>query len=145
MTLPFSELQIISIRYIVVSIQFILMFTLSMLFPLSLLQFGNFDIGIIITNCIGVLLNGLACIAISLFISVLFSGSLKSWLISSLTIIFLNGSLINFSFFEFFTFSNHMESFSRGILNWGNILYFIVIIAFCIYFSSKVMYLRRWK
>ncbi|MDA3809045.1 MAG: ABC-2 transporter permease [Spirochaetaceae bacterium] len=144
-TLPFSEGSIIIARFIAIFAIFILMYTGSLVFPFSLMSHGNFDTGKILTNIIGLLFLGSASISLCILVSTIVPGSMLSWIISTITLILLGTTFLSGGILSPFTFSSHMESFSRGILCVGDMLYFILIVFFSLYISIKVIFLRRWS
>lgn len=145
LTLPFSEKIIVWARFGAVFTVYLIILASSAILPLTMLPVGNFDRGILFSSFFGIILNGAASVSLCMFISILTGGTIVSWLLSSVLLIFLNGSYMADGIISLFTFSVHMESFSRGLLNPGDIIYFLIITAFFLYISSKLIYIRRWN
>jgi ABC-2 type transport system permease protein len=41
--------------------------------------------------------------------------------------------------------ANHMESFSRGVIDLGAVIFFLSLTALFLYLTHKVVESRRWK
>jgi len=146
LTMPYTEFELVLAKYISVISTIIFMFILSIITPLSLIPFGNFDSGIILSSYIGLFLYACASVSICVLISCIVSGSIISWLLSATILIILSGSVINNnSLFSIILFSNHMESFSRGLINLSDIFFFLLIITFPLYLSSRIIIVRRFN
>lgn len=145
LSLPFSEWQIVLSRYLAVSTLISISFVFTMIFPMALNSLGNFDLGKIVSNYIGLFLSVSSSIALCMFISSVVSGTIVSWLLSMVFLIILNGTMFSSNLLSNLAFPGHMESFSRGILNFSDILYFLIITIFFLYLSKKILFLRRWN
>jgi hypothetical protein len=106
---------------------------------------GNFDSGKTIINFAGLLFNISTSIALAILIATLVKGTLLSWILSTVVLIFLGSATVKSGIFSLLLFSSHMESFSRGILKGSDVLYFLYITVFSLYASSKIILLRRWS
>ena len=145
LTLPFSENILVFARFCAIYLFFSILILGTMILPLSLIPLGNFDKGILLSNVIGILISGSASISLCYFLTVLVSGSIVSWFLSATALFFLFGSYGGQRFISSFFFSSHLESFSRGLLNSGDILFFILVTAIFLYSSTRLIYMRRWN
>lgn len=105
---------------------------------------GSVDAGLLINNLIGLLFLGAALISIGLFISSLVEKKVVSAIISIVVSVLImlaeygGGSITNRTFeriFHFISLGSHYESFTYGILDVANILFFLSISAIFLFLT----------
>ena len=47
-------------------------------------------------------------------------------------------------FFRFIDISRHFEAFSRGLIDTGNIVFFVLTTGLFLFLATKVLEMRRW-
>jgi ABC-2 type transport system permease protein len=120
------------------------------MFPL-----GEFDIGVIACEYIGALLMGASAVALGLLLSSLSKNQAGSFLGSA--VVLMAVMLINqltFSlnlpywmseFINFISLSFHYESFSRGLLDSRDIVYFAASTVLFLFITTRVILYRKWN
>ncbi|MDR2842935.1 MAG: ABC transporter permease, partial [Spirochaetaceae bacterium] len=123
--------------------------------PLSLLPLGYFDLGVIFCEYIGVLLLGASATALGLFLSSLSKNQVAAFLGEAVVLLIV--MMINYipfsqnvpdfvqAFINFISLSFHFESFSKGLLDSRDILFFILTAFLFLYLNTKVLLLRKWS
>jgi ABC-2 type transport system permease protein len=155
LTMPFSEWDLVLGKFLACSGALLCMLVLTIPLPLSLLPLGSFDGGVILCEYIGALLLGCAAAAIGLFLSALSKNQAAAFLGSAailLVIMLVNQIPFSQSLPEpvvaainFISLSFHFESFSRGILDSRDLLFFILIAALFLFLNTRVLLFRKWS
>jgi ABC-2 type transport system permease protein len=154
-SMPLSEWQMVLGKFLSA---FVLLFALVLLtaaVPLFLLPLGHFEAGVIITEYLGTLLLGAAAISFGLFFSSVSKSQAAAFLGSALILLvlllidrFTLGA--NFSpglatFLNFFSLSFHFESFSRGLLDSRDLVFFILTSWLFLFLTTRVLLFRKWS
>ena len=155
LTLPFSEWDLVLGKFCAAFGLLTMMLILTIPLPFTLFPLGAFDIGVIVCEYIGALLMGASAIALGLLLSALsknqagsFLGSavvlmavmLVSQLAMSLNLPYRFAEIINF-----FSLSFHFESFSKGLLDSRDIVYYIASTALFLFITTRVILFRKWS
>jgi gliding motility-associated transport system permease protein len=115
--------------------------------------FGKPDTGPVLTGFLGLFLTGGAYVALGLFLSTVtqsqvvagaasFALFLLLWLVHWLGTVssgFLSRALTAISFVQ------HFDSFGKGVLDSGDVVFFISLIGLGLYAASQSVLSRRWK
>ena len=155
LTMPFSEWDLVLGKFFSIFTLLLIMLALTIPVPLSLLPLGNFDIGMIICEYLGALLMGASAIALGLLLSSLSKNQTASFLsclaimlivmlINQLTFTFNLPGWLN-SFINFISLSFHFESFSRGLIDTRDLIYFILSTYLFLYLNTQVILNRKWS
>jgi ABC-2 type transport system permease protein len=155
LTLPFSEWDLVLGKFLAGAGVLCVMLLLTVPLPLSLLTLGKFDGGVIFCEYVGVLLLGLAALAIGLFLSALSKNQVGAFLGSAtvlLVIMFINQIPFSqdvpapvISFINFISLSFHFESFSKGLLDSRDLLFFIFVSLIFLFLNTRVLLFRKWS
>jgi len=123
--------------------------------PLSLLPLGDFDIGMIVCEYVGAFLLGACAIAIGLFLSSLSknqAGSFLGSVVVLLAIILLNKITGSYdlpywvsSMISYISLSFHFESFSKGLIDTRDLLFFILVTTLFLFLNTQVILYRKWR
>jgi ABC-2 type transport system permease protein len=123
--------------------------------PLSVLPMGRFDGGVIVAEYLGTLLLGASGIAMGLFLSSLaknqggaFLGSATALLVTMLLTQFTQMPAIPVRLAEilnFFSLSFHFESFTRGVFDTKDAVYFILTTLLFLFLNTRVLLFRKWS
>ncbi len=109
---------------------------------------------LVLTNFLGLLLLGASLISIGLFISSLTENQLIAAIVSfgiGLLIMMLDSlkSIINIQFlttiFNAISFNKHYQSFTSGILNVNDIVFFLSVSFIFIFLNIRVLEKKRWS
>jgi len=155
LTMPFSEWDLVLGKFFAIFGLFGMMLALTIPLPLTLLPLGDFDIGMIVCEYIGALLLAASAIALGLLLSALSKNQAGSFLgcavillvvmlINQLTIslnlpAWLNGIIGSISL------AFHYESFSKGLLDSRDLIYFILSTVLFLFLNTRVILYRKWS
>jgi ABC-2 type transport system permease protein len=154
-TMPFSEWDLVIGKFISSLAMLAVMLVLTIPLPLSLGALGHFDAGVILGQYIGSLLLGSATIAVGLFLSSLSKNQVGAFLGS--VVVFLIIMLANqitassslpkviVDFVNFFSLSFHYDSFSKGILDTRDIVFFLFVTVAFLFLNARVILYRKWR
>jgi len=152
-TLPFTEWELVWGKFLSSLALLIAMLVLTLPVPLTLLPLGYFDPGVIFAEYVGALLLGAAASALGLFLSSVSKTQAAAFL--GTAVVLLAVMLIgNFSqdippfltgFVNFISLSFHFESFSRGLLDSRDLVFFLLTTAFFLFLNTQVLIFRKWS
>jgi len=129
----------------------IIAMTLPQVFTVSAL--GDLDWGPVVTGYFGILLCGAALLALGVLASSWTNNQLVAlmialglgvffWVIGNLLMFLPSGAA---SVIEWLSFSYHLDSLIRGVVDTRNVLFFLTVIAFALTLSFRSLESRRWK
>ncbi|MDR0551964.1 MAG: ABC transporter permease subunit [Spirochaetaceae bacterium] len=154
LTLPYSEWELVLAKFCAALAVLAGLLVLSLPLPLSLLGLGNFDGGVIFCEYLGALLLGASSISLGLFLSSLSKNQIAAFLGGAavlLVIMLVNQVQFTSSipaalsrFFNFISLNFHFESFSKGLLDSRDLLYFILITALFLFLNTRVLVWRKY-
>jgi len=155
LTLPASEWALVLAKYLaaLIGVAVILVFSLSV--PLSLSPLGNFDGGVIFTEYLGALFLASSAIALGALLSSLSKNQTAAFLgsvVVLLIIMLINQlpwlqdmpPLVN-DFVRYLSLSFHFESFSKGLIDSRDAMYFILTSFLFLFLNTRVLLFRKWN
>jgi len=155
LTMPFSEWELALGKFFSVFSLLIMMLVLTIPLPLCLAPLGEFDVGVIVCEYVGAVLMGASAAALGLLLSSLSKNQAGSFLGSAVVLIvvmLINGltSSMNLPFWltefiNFISLSFHFESFSKGLLDSRDIIYFLASAFLFLFITTRVILFRRWN
>jgi len=123
--------------------------------PLCLSMLGEFDAGVIVCEYAGALLMGASAVALGLLLSALSKNQAGSFLGSAVVLMAVmlvnnltysaNLPLWLTEFINFISLSYHFESFSKGLLDSRDIVYFLASAVLFLFATTRVILFRRWN
>jgi ABC-2 type transport system permease protein len=155
MTLPYSEWKLVIGKFLAPFILVALLFLLTVPVPLSVLPLGHFDLGVIVTEYIGMLLLSSASIAIGIWISSLTRNQVTAFLVTAASLLVL--TLINqlatmtalpgilADIINYLSLSYHIDSFIKGLLDSRDIVYFLGLTFVFLFLNERSLVLRKWR
>jgi ABC-2 type transport system permease protein len=155
LTMPYTEFGLVMGKFLACLGALVIMLVLTIPVPLSVLPLGSFDGGVIFAEYLGALLLGAASIAIGLFMSSLSKNQAAAFLASAgvlIVILFVNqltmvanvpGPAV--AVISFVSIFYHFESFSKGLLDSRDLIYFILAAFLFLYLNTEVILYRKWK
>lgn len=155
MTMPVRDGEVILGKFLAAFIFYCCILVLTLVYPFVLLQFGNPDPGPIVTSYIGMLLFGVATLAIGTLTSTLSENQIVSFILAAIIILLLYVS----SFFSQLTsstpqlstilneisFSGHLNNFMSGLLTAKDALYYLLIAAVSLFAATRILESKRWR
>ena len=155
LTLPFSEWDLALGKFIASFTLLAALLVLTLPLPLAILPLGHFDGGVIICEYLGALLFGASATALGLLLSALSKNQAAAFLGSAsalLIIMLINQISLTQNLpswlsvvFLFISFNYHFESFSKGLLDSRDLLFFILSAALFLYITTRVLVFRKWR
>lgn len=142
MTLPVTELQVVTGKFLAAFISSAIMLAPTLLYLVSILFFGKPDIGPIIGGYIGAIFLCAAFSAIGVFASSVTKNQLTAFFVAFMIcivltmidafLIFLPAPIV--SLLQFISANEHFTSISRGIIDTRDLIYFIslTVLFFCL-------------
>lgn len=154
-TLPLSPGELVLGKHLAVMTVTGAVLVLSFSVPLSLAGLGNFDPGVLATEYLGALVLASACAALGQYISSRSRNPSGAYLGTSALLLALSAihrvplvlnvpSLISTAL-VWFSPASHFESFSRGILDSRDLVYFGIVTAGGLYLAAKALVREAWK
>jgi ABC-2 type transport system permease protein len=169
LTSPVRETEIVIGKFIASFLMLVIMLALTLYYVLVLFIFGIPDTGPLYTGYMGMILYGAATLAVGLAASAITSNQLVALVLgagtlTALTVVdivaerlsgraeeVLNGFQLGSSF-QTFDVSNfavaqggHFADFSRGIINFGDILYYLGITGVFLFVAVVLLQSKRWR
>ena len=155
LTMPFSEWDLALGKFLSCLGVLVCMLVLTVPLPLSVLPLGVFDVGVIVCEYLGAFLLGAAASAVGLFLSSLSKNQAAAFLGSAaVLLVIMLANQIPFSqnvpaplttVINFVSLSFHFESFSRGMLDSRDLLFFILTASLFLFLNTRVLLLRKWS
>ncbi len=152
MTSPVRDWEVTLGKFLAAVGFWAVMIIITFLFPLVLKLIGNPDMGPIYAGYLGLFLMGSAFMAVGLFTSSLSSNQviayivafivlLALWIIGSLTPILPTGQISQSV--TALSVTQHFESFGRGVVDFGDSLFYLSIIAVALFATVQILETRR--
>lgn len=153
LTLPYYEFELIFAKFLSVFLMVCVILLLTLPVPLLAAPLGDFEVGQIVGQYIGVLLFTIPVIAIGIFFSVISTNQISAFILSVVVLLVL--SLINqvalifspapaiASLFEYLSLSRHFRSFEIGLIDTRDVVYYLVLAWLFLYLSLKVLIRRK--
>jgi len=152
-TLPFTEWELVWGKFLSCFALLLAMLILTLPVPISLLPLGYFDPGVIFAEYAGAMLLGASAIALGLFLSSVSKNQAAAFLgtaVVLLAVMLANNLTQNLpaplaEFVNFISLSFHFESFSRGLLDSRDMVFFLLTAGFFLFLNTQVLIFRKWN
>jgi ABC-2 type transport system permease protein len=155
LTLPYSEWKLVAGKFLAPFLLVVLLFLLTVPVPLSVLPLGHFDIGVIVTEYLGMLLLSAASIAFGVWISSLTRNQVTAFLVTAACLFGLTmaNQLASLSavpgfvadLINYLSLSYHIDSFIKGLLDSRDIIYFLGLTFLFLFLNERSLVLRKWR
>ncbi len=153
LTSPISDAGIVLGKFLASALLLVVMLLLTLHFPLALVVLGNPDGWPIVSGYLGVFLMGCSFLAIGMLTSswsqnqivsavLAFTISLLLWFLSAAKD--LTGGTVG-SFLSYLSLNTHYESFAKGLLSLSDLLYYVSLIGFLLFLTTRSLETRRWR
>jgi ABC-2 type transport system permease protein len=155
LTMPFSEWELVLGKFFSAFALLVMMLILTIPLPLCLTPLGEFDAGVIVCEYLGLFLMGASAVALGLLLSSLSKNQAGSFLgsaVAMMAVMLINNLTFSLNlpfwlseFINFISLSFHFESFSKGLLDSRDIIYFLASSVLFLFITTRVILLRRWN
>jgi ABC-2 type transport system permease protein len=155
LTFPVRNGQLISGKFLGALVFIMSLLALTLIYPLSMSLYGNLDWGPVIGGYLGAILLAAAYLSLGLFISSLFKDQIIALLVSVvllLVLVLMGHPIVGLFFNSFFTelFAlispmSHFQSIGRGVVDLGDIVYYVAFCAFFLTLNGLVLNVRKQK
>jgi ABC-2 type transport system permease protein len=155
LTMPFSEWELVLGKFFSAFTLLVMMLVLTIPLPLCLAPLGEFDLGVIVCEYLGLVLMGASAVALGLLLSSLSKNQAGSFLgsaVAMMAVMLINNLTFSMNlpfwlseFINFISLSFHFESFSKGMLDSRDIIYFIASAYLFLFVTTRVILFRRWN
>ncbi len=155
LTLPFSEMQLVLGKFIAAFFLFIVMLLINLCLTLSLLPFGDFELGVLFANYLGIILLSAVEVSLGCFLSSLTKNQISNFLLATLVLFLL--TLIGYlpslpslprwiaSFISYVSIPKHLDSFVKGLIDTRDVLYYLILSALFLFLNRQVLINRKWR
>ncbi len=155
LTLPFREGELVLGKFTAALGLLCILVVLTLPVPLSVAALGSLDPGQVAAQYAGVLLLGCAGLAAGQFVSSLSSNQISAFLFSAVFMLFI--TLVGqvpavvalprwlSAGLSWLSLDFHFDSFGKGVFDSRDALYFVVLAAGFLFFTTKVLLLRRFR
>jgi ABC-2 type transport system permease protein len=155
LTMPFSEWELALGKFFSAFCLLVMMLVLTIPLPLCLAPLGAFDWGVVACEYIGLFFMGASAVALGLLLSSLSKNQAGSFLGSAvvmMAVMLINNLTFSMNlpfwlteFINFISLSFHFESFSKGVLDSRDIVYFTASAVLFLFITTRVILFRRWN
>jgi ABC-2 type transport system permease protein len=153
MTAPVTLTEMIIGKFLSAFLLVLVMLGLTIIYPVILFATGNPDLGPIVTSYVGTLLLFSCYLSFGIFFSSLtenqivagvmtFAGGLFFWLIAWAA---QSAGPVWGDFFNYLSLISHYNNFGQGVLNTGDIFYYLSFIGVGLFLTHRVLDSFRWR
>jgi ABC-2 type transport system permease protein len=153
MTSPVTEAQVVIGKFLGALGLLAVMLILTLEFPIVLIHFGEPDMGPLVCGYVGFLLAGACFLAVGVLASSIadsqvvagfmgFSLSLLFWIIGWAAD--QTGPKVG-EVLRYISVLTHFEDFARGVIDTRSVIFYLSIIAFCLFAAMRALESRRWR
>jgi len=152
LTSPLRPFEIVLGKFVSALLFFTIMLSLTAVYPLVLVIFGNADIQQILAGYMGIFLLGASFLSIGLFVSALTENQITAgavtfglflffWIISWLT---GGGDSMGAKMVAYVSIIDHLANFIRGLIDTKDVLYYVSLIFFGLFMTHQAIESQRW-
>jgi ABC-2 type transport system permease protein len=155
LTMPFSDLELVLGKYLASMAVVGLALVLSVPVALMVSLFGNFDPGPIFTEYLGVLLLASSSTALGQMVSSASRNQMSAFMATAFILVAINLSSMATTWLQlpapvaglvnWISLSYHFVSFSRGILDTRDLVYFLLFTSLFLYLTARNLAAGRWR
>jgi ABC-2 type transport system permease protein len=155
MTLPVRDGEVVVGKFLAAFIFYLATLAPTLVYPFVLINFGNPDIGPILSSYLGVLLWGAGLLAIGVLASALSENQMVSFIVGFGIILALYLAFIPAQFFTVgptaslvfneLALQSHLDNFFRGLILAKDVVYYLMVTAVFLFAATRVLESRRWR
>ena len=153
LTSPVHDYEVVLGKFIAGLGSIVVLLLLTLYYPLMLFVFSNPDLGPLLAGYLGVLMLSALFVAVGLFASSLSNNQIVAVMLG-LVIFFLfwfigdaaqvvhgtAGTIL-----QYVSVREHFSQLAKGIINSGDVIYFLALTAIFIFFTVRSLETRRWR
>lgn len=155
LTMPFRDGELVLGKYIAAMAVVGVALAASLSVPLLVSLFGRFDLGTIVTEYLGAIMMASAAVAIGQAISGASKNQMTAFLAT--VIVLLAMSLLSqanawlelptwlAAAINWISLSYHFQSFSKGVIDTRDALYFALLTIACLYLTTRFLTTGKWR
>ncbi|MGE5532128.1 MAG: ABC transporter permease subunit [Bacteroidota bacterium] len=151
MTRPVHDYEVVIGKFLGALGLYLLIIFITLEFPLIYGVFGKPDWGLTFSGYIGIILTGMAFLAVGIFSSSLTSNQIAAWLMGSFMLLFFwligwlgaGGTSFIGDVAKSISVYENFQDFERGILSGKGIIYFVTLMGFFLFLATRSLESRR--
>ncbi|UGQ16403.1 MULTISPECIES: ABC transporter permease [unclassified Borrelia] len=153
--LPISPQEIVIGKFITLKIFTLILFALTLPLTVMTIFMGEFDLGIVFLQYLGIILYSYSVLSMGVFISSITKSQIVSYVLTVfiLVLIIFSGKLVMIfgkenifgEMLNFISIANHFSYFNMGILNLSDLIYFITFSVTFLILTSYSIRLKKWR
>lgn len=163
MTAPLRDWQVVLGKYLAAFSLYLAMLALTLYYPLILIMFGSPDVGVMVTSYVGAILLGAAFLAVGILASAMTRNQIIAAVLSLGVLLFLwlidvfapllptdvtlplGGTLNPSEALQNLSVIYHYFDFTKGVVDTRHVLYYLSVVAVCLFLATRVLEIRRWR
>lgn len=153
MTAPVTDFEVVFGKFLAAWFLYLIMLAPTLLYVVFLKWVGQPDMGPIISSYIGLALMGGMFVSVGLLMSALTKNQIIAGVsgIVTLVILFFVGYAVSGTeawyapVIQYIGTYGHWESFTKGLVDSKDVVYYITITGLCIFITVRVLESRKWR
>ncbi len=153
MTAPVTDFEVVFGKFLAAWLLYLVMLAPTLLYVVFLTWVGQPDMGPIISSYIGLALMGGMFVSVGLLMSALTKSQVVAGVLGivALVILFFVGYAVSgtdvwyAAAFQYIGTYGHWESFTKGLVNTSDVVYYITLTALCLFITVRVLESRKWR
>jgi ABC-2 type transport system permease protein len=152
-TLPVRDIEVVLGKYFAAFGYLLFILALTLVYPIYVSTLGKLDWGAVVAGYVGLALVGMGYLAIGVFASSLTQHQAVAFIVAlaiGLPLFFLHK--VSFLFgagvgnvLDFLSFRQHFDGIARGVLDSGDVVYFVGVAAIFVFLAHRLLGGRRWR
>lgn len=153
LTSPVRDIEVVLGKFLASVALLIVMLGFTLYYVLLLTRFGSPDPGPIVSGYLGMILAGAAFLSIGLLASSLTANQVVAafltiaillvlWVLEALSSIFSSSAS---NVLTYLSLSKHLTDFPKGVIDTKDVVYFLTLIASCLFLAIRSLETRRWR
>ena len=153
-TLPLKDLDFVAGKFLAALSLILVGLLITLVHFFTLVQVGtNIDYGAVFTGYLGLALAGAVYSSIGTFASSITDNQVVAFIIGIFIVIifFLMDKMLMFvpvpltEIIQYLSVDYHLSNISRGVIDSRNLIYFASVVGFFLFFTVRVLEIRRWR
>jgi ABC-2 type transport system permease protein len=164
MTAPLRDWEVVLGKYLAALSLYLAMLALTLYYPLILLVFGSPDKGVLVSSYLGAIFLGASFMAVGVLASALTRNQIIAAVLCMMALLFLwliqvfvpllptninlplgNGVLNPSEALQNLSIIYHYSDFTKGVVDSRHVLYYVSVVAICLFLATRTLEVRRWR